>query len=97
MLDPASTYIDASVTLGEDVTLFPGTLLQGHTRIGDRSEIGPDSRLVDSVVGQDCVVRSTFATEAEIGDSSTVGPFCHLPVGASIKPGTVTGPFYTSS
>ena len=53
-------------------------------------------RLVDTVVGHDCVVQSTFATEAEIGDGSVVGPFGHLPPGASIAPGTVTGPFYTS-
>ena len=96
MLDPVNTYIDATVDLGEDVTLFPGTILQGHTRIGARSEIGPDARLVDTVVGSDCVVRSTYAADAEIGDGSVVGPFCHLPPGASIAPGTATGPFYTS-
>ena len=96
MVDPANTYIDATVQLGEDVTLFPGTILQGQTRIGDRCEIGPDARLIDTVVGHDCVVRSTFATEAEIGDGSIVGPYGHLPAGTSIAPGTVTGPFYTS-
>ncbi|MCU1373288.1 MAG: UDP-N-acetylglucosamine pyrophosphorylase/glucosamine-phosphate N-acetyltransferase [Actinomycetia bacterium] len=97
MVDPANTYIDASVDIGEDVTLFPGTILQGHTRIGARSEIGPDARLVDTVVGADCVVRSTYATDTEVGDGSVVGPFCHLGAGASIPAGTTTGPFYTSA
>jgi bifunctional UDP-N-acetylglucosamine pyrophosphorylase/glucosamine-1-phosphate N-acetyltransferase len=97
MLDPVNTYVDASVDLGEDVTLFPGTILQGNTRIGARSEIGPETRLVDTVVGADCVVRSTYADHAEIGDGCVVGPFCHLPPGASIAPGTATGPFYTST
>ena len=32
MLDPERTYIDATVELGTDVTLFPGTMLQGRTR-----------------------------------------------------------------
>ena len=95
MLDPANTYIDATVHLGEDVTLFPGTILQGQTRIGARSEIGPESRLVDTIVGEDCTVRSTYATDTEIGDGCTVGPFCHLAAGASLAPGTTTGPFYT--
>ena len=95
MVDPAHTYIDATVDIGEDVTLFPGTLLQGQTRIGAGSEIGPDARLVDSVVGERCVVRSTYATDTEIGDDSVVGPFCHLSPGASVAPGTITGPFYT--
>jgi bifunctional UDP-N-acetylglucosamine pyrophosphorylase/glucosamine-1-phosphate N-acetyltransferase len=95
MLDPANTYVDATVFLGEDVTLFPGTILQGHTTIGARSEIGPDTRLVDTRVGEDCTVRSTYAEDAEIGNGSVVGPFCHLPAGASLASGTTTGPFYT--
>jgi bifunctional UDP-N-acetylglucosamine pyrophosphorylase / glucosamine-1-phosphate N-acetyltransferase len=96
MVDPNATYIDATVRLGADVTLFPGTILQGHTVIGERCEIGPDARLVDVTVGEDAVVRSTFATDAEIGAGATVGPFCHLGAGAVVAPGTVTGPFYTS-
>ena len=96
MVDPAQTYIDASVQLGEDVTLFPGTILQGQTRIGEHSEIGPETRLVDTVVGRDCIVRSTFAIDAEIGDGAVVGPFGYLPAGSAVAPGTVTGPFYTS-
>jgi bifunctional UDP-N-acetylglucosamine pyrophosphorylase/glucosamine-1-phosphate N-acetyltransferase len=97
MVDPAATYIDATVRLGADVTLFPGTILQGQTSVGDRCEIGPDARLVDTVVGDDCTVRSTFATDAEIGAGSVVGPYCHLAAGAAIPAGTVTGAFYTSS
>ena len=41
MLDPEHTYVDASVELGTDVTLFPGTILQGRTVIGEHAEIGP--------------------------------------------------------
>jgi bifunctional N-acetylglucosamine-1-phosphate-uridyltransferase/glucosamine-1-phosphate-acetyltransferase GlmU-like protein len=40
-------------------------------------------------------VRSTYAEDAEIGDGCVVGPFCHLPAGASVASGTTTGPFYT--
>ena len=45
MLDPRQTFIDVTVQLGRDVTLFPGTILQGQTTIGDGCEIGPDTRL----------------------------------------------------
>src|SRR5206468_661247 len=51
MLDPERTYIDATVSLGDDVTLFPGALLQGQTVIGAGAQIGPDTRLVDCMVG----------------------------------------------
>ena len=49
MLDPVQTFIDVTVDLGRDVTLYPGTILQGRTTIGAGCEIGPDTRLVDCV------------------------------------------------
>lgn len=96
MLDPAATYIDATVALGKDVTLFPGTLLQGTTRIGSGAEIGPDTRLVDCVVGAGAIVEKTVGRDADIGERAVVGPFASLAPGTRIKPGVRTGPFYTS-
>jgi bifunctional UDP-N-acetylglucosamine pyrophosphorylase/glucosamine-1-phosphate N-acetyltransferase len=96
MLDPERTYIDATVQVGTDVTLFPGTLLQGMTSVGARTEIGPDTRLVDCVVGSDAVVEKTVARDAEIGDGAHVGPFAVLGPGAQVPGGTRTGPFYTA-
>jgi len=85
MVDPARTYVDASVEIEHDVTLLPGTMLSGRTVIGVGSTIGPDSRLVDTIVGERCVLRQTVATEVEIGDDVAVGPFAHL------RPGTRLG------
>ena len=56
MLDPRQTFVDVTVQLGRDVTLYPGTILQGDTVIGDGCEIGPDTRLVDCTVGDGAVV-----------------------------------------
>ncbi len=95
MVDPDRTYIDATVELAADVTLFPGTLLQGRTVVGRGSEIGPDTRLVDCVVGADCVVEQTVGRDAEVGDGATVGPFASLEPGAQVGPGLRTGAFYT--
>src|SRR5207237_8668652 len=67
MLDPERTYIDATVELAPDVTLFPGTLLQGRTVIATGAEIGPDTRLVDCVVGEEAIVEQTVGRQAEIG------------------------------
>ena len=74
MLDPERTYVDAIVELATDVTLFPGTLLQGATRIGDGAEIGPDARLVDCTVGEGAVVEQTVGRQAEIGDGAPRRP-----------------------
>ncbi len=82
MVDPSRTYLDTTVELAPDVTLLPGTILEGRTAVGAGSVIGPDTHLVDTVVGERAVVRQTVAREAEIGDGATVGPY------VSLRPGT---------
>jgi bifunctional UDP-N-acetylglucosamine pyrophosphorylase/glucosamine-1-phosphate N-acetyltransferase len=95
MVDPDQTYIDVTVELGRDVSLFPGTMLQGRTVIGSGSEIGPDTRLVDCVVGTGAVVEHTVGHNAEIGEGARVGPYAFLAPGTSVPGWAVTGPFYT--
>jgi bifunctional UDP-N-acetylglucosamine pyrophosphorylase/glucosamine-1-phosphate N-acetyltransferase len=97
MLDPRQTFVDVTVSLGRDVTLYPGTILQGDTIVGDGTDIGPHTHLDDCVIGRGCVVRQTVGADAEVGDRSTVGPFAHLPAGSTVAADTVTGAFYTAS
>ncbi|MEY4373125.1 MAG: putative bifunctional protein GlmU [Actinomycetota bacterium] len=97
MLDPRQTFIDVTVELGRDITLFPGTMLQGRTIVGDGCEIGPNTRLVDCVVGSGAVVQNTVGSEAEIGAGAQVGPFAFLEQGSSVGENARTGPFYTAS
>ena len=83
--DPASTWIDADVTLAEDVELLPDVQLRGATLVQRGAVIGPDSTLVDCEVGEDAVVKRTDATLAVIGARASVGPFAYL------RPGTYLG------
>jgi bifunctional UDP-N-acetylglucosamine pyrophosphorylase / glucosamine-1-phosphate N-acetyltransferase len=96
MVDPAATYVDATVTLAPDVTLFPGAVLQGTTVVGQGAEIGPGSRLEDATVGERARLTHTVAERAVVGDDAVVGPFAVLEPGSEVASGTVTGPFYTS-
>ena len=97
MVDPLRTYIDTTVQLAPDVTVFPDTILQGRCVIGAGVELGPNTRLVDCVVGDGAVVEHTVARSATIGDHAQVGPFAWLPPGTSIASGVESGPFYTST
>ena len=96
MLDPRQTFIDVTVSIGQDVTLFPGTILQGSTTIGDGSEIGPDTRLIDCAIGTGSVVDHTVGRDAEVGIDAHVGPYAHLPPGSSVASNSTTGAFYTA-
>jgi bifunctional UDP-N-acetylglucosamine pyrophosphorylase / glucosamine-1-phosphate N-acetyltransferase len=94
MLDPERTYVDTSVSLSADVTLFPGTLLQGNTFVATGCEIGPNSHLVDCVVGERATVSNSVARSAEIGADAVVGPYATIVAGGRVAPGTVTGPYF---
>ena len=86
VMDPASTWIDVTVQLGQDVTLLPGTRLHGLTAIGPDSIIGPDTTLTDTKVGSGASITRSVVTAAEIADAASVGPFAYL------RPGTELGP-----
>ena len=83
--DPASVWIDRTVTLEADSEVLPGTQLKGATTIAAGAVVGPDSTLTDTEVGVDARVSRTDATLAVIGAGASVGPFAYL------RPGTVVG------
>jgi len=83
--DPATTWIDADVTLAEDVEIRPGTQLKGATLVQSGAIIGPDTTLVDCEIGAGASVKRTDATLAVIGENASVGPFAYL------RPGTYLG------
>ena len=85
VVDPATTWVHASVDLGEDVTLLPGTSLEGATSVAAGATIGPDTTLVDVEVGEGATVVRTHGSLAVIGAGASVGPFAYL------RPGTVLG------
>jgi bifunctional UDP-N-acetylglucosamine pyrophosphorylase/glucosamine-1-phosphate N-acetyltransferase len=92
LVDPQSTYLDWTVELAPDVTLFPGTVLQGATKVGAGAELGPSTHLIDCSVGARAVVRSTSAEQADIGEDAVVGPWAWLPPGTVVGPGAVIRP-----
>ena len=85
MVDPATTWIDVDVQVGQDVTILPGTQLLGTTNIGDNAQIGPDTTLKNVTVGEGAQVVRTHGFDSTIGPRAEVGPFTY------IRPGTVLG------
>ncbi|MBV7699646.1 bifunctional UDP-N-acetylglucosamine diphosphorylase/glucosamine-1-phosphate N-acetyltransferase GlmU [Streptomyces sp. TRM70350] len=86
VVDPASTWVDVTVSFERDVLVHPNTLLQGATHLGEGSEVGPNSRLKDTRVGAGARVDNTVSEGAEVGPEATVGPYAYL------RPGTRLGP-----
>jgi bifunctional UDP-N-acetylglucosamine pyrophosphorylase/glucosamine-1-phosphate N-acetyltransferase len=77
--DPATTYVEADVTVGEDTTIAPGVLLTGRTSIGRGCRIGPGSRLTDATLGDNVTVLDhTVIVSSTVAAGAAVGPFAHI-------------------
>lgn len=85
IVDPATTWIHESVDLAQDVTILPGTSLEGATTIGEGATIGPDTTLRDVEVGPGASVIRSHGSLAVIAADAQVGPFSYL------RPGTLLG------
>lgn len=94
IIDPASTWIDVTVVLSQDVTIKPGTQLHGDTMIGTGAVVGPDTTLTNVIVGQNATIKRSDATDARIADGATVGPFSYLRPGTDLGADGKIGAFY---
>ena len=84
LMDPAVTYIEADVRIGKDTVILPNTFIQGTTVIGERNQIGPNSHLRDSKIGNDCTVFMSVMEGALLEDDVDIGPFARLRKGAHL-------------
>ncbi len=91
--DPASTWIDVTVTIGQDAEIGPQTQLEGATAIGPGATVGPGCLLEDTTVGEDAVLLHAVCRQSEIGPRVTIGPFAYLRPGVSIADGAHIGTY----
>lgn len=93
VIDPATTWIDQTVTVGQDTTIHPHTQLHGASTIGAGCTIGPDTTLTDVEVRDGASVVRTQALLAVVGEGATVGPFSYLRPGTELGAGGKIGGF----
>ena len=78
IIDPATTYIESDVRIGQDTVIFPGTTIAGQTVIGEDCLIGPHSEIKDCEVGNRTEIRQSVAHSSSIGNEVNIGPFAHI-------------------
>lgn len=75
MPDPRQVTIDATATLGQGVRVLPGTVIEGATVIGDGAIIGPNSHLIDALIGAGAEVPHAVVKNAEVAAREQLAPF----------------------
>ncbi|MFL0195135.1 bifunctional UDP-N-acetylglucosamine diphosphorylase/glucosamine-1-phosphate N-acetyltransferase GlmU [Clostridium sp. WILCCON 0269] len=85
LIDYNSTYIDIDVKIGKDTIIYPGSVFQGNTVIGENCVFYPNSRIQNSIIEDNVTVENSVILESKIGENTNVGPFAY------IRPETVIG------
>jgi bifunctional UDP-N-acetylglucosamine pyrophosphorylase/glucosamine-1-phosphate N-acetyltransferase len=93
LINPGSTYIEPGVRIGRDTVIWPDTYLQGNTEIGEACEVGPNTMLRNTRVGNACKVQFAVSESAILEDEVEVGPFARLRKGAHLARGVHMGNF----
>lgn len=91
IVDPDSTYIDATVEIGQDTRLEPWTILAGATVVGPDAVIGPAATIRDSRIGERSTVWASIVEESSVAEDVEIGPYSHLRPGCDIGPGCRIG------
>jgi bifunctional UDP-N-acetylglucosamine pyrophosphorylase / glucosamine-1-phosphate N-acetyltransferase len=90
-VDPGAVVVDATVQIAPDVTVEPGVILRGNTRIARDVVIRAGSQIFDSAVGERSVVWASVIEGSTIGADVKVGPFAHLRAGCVVGDGAEIG------
>ena len=93
MVDPERTYIETTVTIGEDTILYPETYLRGSTVVGKNCHIGPGVLALDTQIGAGCTILQAVMEGAVLEEEVEIGPFAHLRKGAHLGRGVHMGNF----
>jgi bifunctional UDP-N-acetylglucosamine pyrophosphorylase/glucosamine-1-phosphate N-acetyltransferase len=94
MIDPASTWIDAAVTIGKDTVLYPNVMLEGTTAIGEDCVLRSHTRLTNCIVGKGVeILDHCLFADSHIEDDAHLGPFVHLRPGVVVRKKAKVGNF----
>jgi bifunctional UDP-N-acetylglucosamine pyrophosphorylase/glucosamine-1-phosphate N-acetyltransferase len=94
LVDPERLDVRGDVTVGRDVFIDVGVVLEGKVVLGDRAHIGPYAVIADSTLGADTLVHShTVMNGVAAGDDCEIGPFARLRPGAVLSGHVKVGNF----
>jgi len=93
-LDPSHAYVSAEARVGRDCIIYPDVSIEGPSVIGEGCEIRSGSRITNSRLGNNVVIKDhSVVIDSEIESNCAVGPFAHLRMNAHLAEGSVVGNF----
>lgn len=84
IVDPATTWLEAGVTIAADTVIYPDTSIGGTTTIGASCFIGPHTRIDNARIGDRAAITESVVLDSTVGERASIGPFAHLRGGARL-------------
>ena len=92
-IDPENTYIQKDVIIGKYSVVYPNTIIEGKTQIGNECEIHPGCHINNSIIGDNVVIEYSNVNSSIIGDFVNIGPFAYVRPGSNIGNNAKIGDF----
>ena len=94
IVDPVTTYVEDTVTVGADTVIYPNVVLEGATTVGAGSTIGLGCHAKDCAIGERVELKPyCVLAESVVEEAAVLGPFCHLRPLAHVGPRAKIGNF----
>jgi bifunctional UDP-N-acetylglucosamine pyrophosphorylase / glucosamine-1-phosphate N-acetyltransferase len=94
IIDPATTYIEDTVTIGADTVVYPNVVIEGATVIGSECVIGAGCHVSRATLGDRVVLKPYCVLgESVVDEDAILGPFCHLRPQSHVGAGAHIGNF----
>lgn len=77
--------IAPDVKLDKNVTVLPGTVIKGNTKISSGCTLGPNTFIDNCYIGKNTEINASQCKNAVIGANCSIGPFCNITDGSNIK------------
>lgn len=93
-IDPSHAYVSAEAQIGHDCVIYPDVLIEGATLVGDGCVIRSGSRITNSRIGNNVLIKDhCVIVDSEVDSNCTVGPFAHLRMNTRLEEGSAIGNF----
>ncbi|MFA7675000.1 MAG: DapH/DapD/GlmU-related protein, partial [Endomicrobiia bacterium] len=85
--------IDNDVIIGQDTVIKPNTSIEGKVKIGKNCQIGPNTCICNSLVGDDTIILYSYVDGSNIKNNVKIGPFSHIRPASILKDNVKVGNF----
>lgn len=93
IIDINNTYIDEEVVIESGTTIYPNVSIRGKSYIGKNNIIDMNTIIINSKIGTNNHIISSYISDSTIGNENIIGPFANIRENSNIHNKVLIGNF----